>query len=185
MSFRKNLLSRIIQRIPIVWWPVVVLTFIWIYSMLESWIDQTLCLHLIYHRRLLGSLYTVVIITFCFPEMTYDLVMVGVDLLMVGVDLMKQAFIVFDVNFSLLVIEIYECEGSRVFRRYLWIFRRYLWPQNFQIVMNRTIGFEFGNKIVIPFCREVWDTVLVLRREIIKSRILVRIWKKIREYLFW
>jgi len=68
--------------LPIIWWPIVVLLIMLIYSLLEDYLERYLNLPMIYHRRLLGSLYAVVVITICFPQTVYDLLMLGVDLVL-------------------------------------------------------------------------------------------------------
>lgn len=77
-----NAFKHLIETLPIIWWPVVVFSFIFMYTLLEDWLEKTLWLPMIYHRRLLGSLYAVVVITICFPQTVYDLLMLGVDLVL-------------------------------------------------------------------------------------------------------
>ena len=71
-------------RLSIVWWPATLLLIIVVYYLVEDYLERYLNLPRIYHRRRLVLVYIAVVITICFPETLYDLLMVGVDLVLLG-----------------------------------------------------------------------------------------------------
>jgi hypothetical protein len=255
-----NPFKHLIETLPIIWWPVVVFSFILMYTLLEDCLERLLNLPMIYHRRLLGSLYAVVVITICFPQTVYDLLMLGVDLVLflsqwvfylslgvykrltqfgiqillfgelqpkeitiysivrcnisifwdkvrirIVVSIDPDTFVAFFrklrpflVWFKLLINKLEPIAGYLnailipTFWRvciYLWggwkLFRKYIWPRDFRVLINRILFFQFLNQTLVPICGALWDMVKYWKREIIESRVLNRIWKKIREFLFW
>jgi hypothetical protein len=244
----------------IIWWPIVVLLIMLIYSLLEDYLERYLNLPMIYHRRLVSSLYAIVVITVFFPHTVYDLLMLGVDLVLflaqwvfylslgvykwitqfgiqillfgelqpkeitiysivrcnisifwdkvrirIVVSIDPDTFVAFFrklrpflVWFKLLINKLEPIAGYLnailipTFWRvciYLWggwkLFRKYIWPRDFRVLINRILFFQFLNQTLVPICGALWDMVKYWKREIIESRVLNRIWKKIREFLFW
>jgi hypothetical protein len=261
--FIRNPFEHLIKTLPIFWWPLLLFSFVMMYPVFEDCLERLLNLPMIYHRRLLSSLYAVVLITVFFPHTVYDLLMLGVDLVLflcqwffylyLGVykwitqfgiqiggfgELQPKEIPIFPIysivrcNMSIfwdkvrirIVVSIDPDTFVAFFRKlrpflvwfklliqkfepiagylnailiptfwrvciYLWggwkLFRKYIWPRDFRVLINRILFFQFLNQTLVPICRALWDMVKYWKREIIESRVLNRIWKKIREFLFW
>jgi hypothetical protein len=242
--FGKNPFEHLIKTLPIFWWPLLLFSFVMMYPVLEDCLERLLNLPMIYHRRLVSSLYAVVVITVFFPHTVYDLLMLGVDLVLflsqwvfylsLGVykrltqfgiqillfgELQPKEITIYSIvrcNISIfwdkvrirIVVSIDPDTFVAFFRKLrpflVWfkllinklepiagyfggwkLFRKYIWPRDFRVLINRILFFQFLNQTLVPICGALWDMVKYWKREIIESRVLNRIWKKIREFLFW